>query len=447
MPLSTPGLGGNSVKKSIVALLVVLALIVLLSPGIIGHLAEQSVDANLDWAATESQQVVVSVERFDRGWFVSEGRHRVEIDDAQAATETFEILGLNDESDAPALLIDTRLDHGLIPVTSMSRGNGTLMPGLGSSVSTLSLDYENGTTVAIPGELHSHIGLTGSLTSRYRLQPGSLGSTSWDAGSVTMRISAAADNVSYEGLFESFTNINEQLYAAVENVAFSGDLSKSDFDFFVGDIHFSADKLKLAADGSETLTLEPVVVDAESRMNETRVDNTLNIHLGIEGPPDIGNLELHMDMALNGVDGAAMDALNRAMQSLSTNADAMQTFAETEDELKRIVAAGLEWRFDRLDLSLAQGNVESKLRVTVEESDARDFEWVNALLAVDAMADIRISAELVDLAIAATPEAATAVGMGFLKKNGDFYEMQAAYKKGLLTVNGAPMPIPLAGGR
>jgi hypothetical protein len=33
--------------------------------------------------------------------------------------------------------------------------------------------------------------------------------------------------------------------------------------------------------------------------------------------------------------------------------------------------------------------------------------------------------------------------MGILKKDGDFYVVNAEYRKGLLTVNGAPMPIPL----
>jgi hypothetical protein len=33
--------------------------------------------------------------------------------------------------------------------------------------------------------------------------------------------------------------------------------------------------------------------------------------------------------------------------------------------------------------------------------------------------------------------------MGFLKKNGDIYEMDAKLAKGLLTINGAPIPIPL----
>jgi hypothetical protein len=33
--------------------------------------------------------------------------------------------------------------------------------------------------------------------------------------------------------------------------------------------------------------------------------------------------------------------------------------------------------------------------------------------------------------------------MGFLKKEGSVYIMDADMKKGLLTINGAPFPIPL----
>jgi len=66
------------VKKGIVALLIVLAIVVLISPGIVGRLAEKTMDENLDWAATESEEVVVTSQGFDRGWFSSEGRHRVE---------------------------------------------------------------------------------------------------------------------------------------------------------------------------------------------------------------------------------------------------------------------------------------------------------------------------------------------------------------------------------
>ena len=62
---------------------------------------------------------------------------------------------------------------------------------------------------------------------------------------------------------------------------------------------------------------------------------------------------------------------------------------------------------------------------------------------LDAEADLVVAAEFVDFAMAMNPEAGAIVGMGFLRKNGDVYEMRAEYAKGLLTVNGAPMPIPL----
>ena len=67
------------------------------------------------------------------------------------------------------------------------------------------------------------------------------------------------------------------------------------------------------------------------------------------------------------------------------------------------------------------------------------------LLALDASADIRLPVELFDMAQAMSPEAGALVAMGFLHKDGDFYEMRAQYTKGLLTVNGAPLPIPLPG--
>ena len=50
---------------------------------------------------------------------------------------------------------------------------------------------------------------------------------------------------------------------------------------------------------------------------------------------------------------------------------------------------------------------------------------------------------LVDMALQTNPQAGAVVGMGFLQKNGDVYEVSAEYKKALLTINGQPMPIPL----
>jgi hypothetical protein len=83
------------------------------------------------------------------------------------------------------------------------------------------------------------------------------------------------------------------------------------------------------------------------------------------------------------------------------------------------------------------------MRFTVEESDAVDFDLTSLLMTLDAEADLTASEGFVDHAMAMNPDAGAIIGMGYLRKNGDIYEMRAEYAKGLLTINGAPMPIPM----
>ena len=113
------------------------------------------------------------------------------------------------------------------------------------------------------------------------------------------------------------------------------------------------------------------------------------------------------------------------------------------DDLKRLLAGGVELRFDQLDVTLPMGTVKTKLDFKVKQDDAATFEWTSLLLATEASADISVPQELLDMAMQMNPQIGAAVGMGFLQQNGDVYEMQAEYAKGLLTINGAPMPIPL----
>ena len=124
-------------KKSVVAVLVLLAVVVLISPAIVGRLAENSIGENLNWAANESGEVTVTSEKFTRGWFSSEGQHRVELREGDLLTAIQALSGPVDAADLPVLVINTHIDHGLIPVTSMSRDKGSLAPGLGSAISTL----------------------------------------------------------------------------------------------------------------------------------------------------------------------------------------------------------------------------------------------------------------------------------------------------------------------
>ena len=145
----------------------------ILKAGIVGRLAEKSMDENLGWAAAEAQEAVVSSQGFDRGWFSSEGQHRVEIRDGELRDLLLAYSRADVPEQLPALIIDTRLDHGLIPVTSMSREKGSLLPGLGSAVSTVSFEA-GGEVVPLPGKIYSTVGLTGELRSDLELLCGQI---------------------------------------------------------------------------------------------------------------------------------------------------------------------------------------------------------------------------------------------------------------------------------
>jgi hypothetical protein len=43
------------------------------------------------------------------------------------------------------------------------------------------------------------------------------------------------------------------------------------------------------------------------------------------------------------------------------------------------------------------------------------------------------------------PQAGSLIAMGILQQEGEDYVMKAEYAQGLVSVNGAPMPIPIPG--
>ena len=159
-------------KKSVIALILLAVLIIIVSPGIVGKMAENSVGENLNWAANESGDLIVTTNGFSRSWFSSEGQHRIELAEGGLRTAMMALVGSGGYDQIPVLLINTRIDHGLIPVTSMSRKEGSLAPGLGSAVSTLGIELAANETIDVPGTIYSTVDLSGDLDSRYILEAG-----------------------------------------------------------------------------------------------------------------------------------------------------------------------------------------------------------------------------------------------------------------------------------
>jgi len=436
------------VKKGFVALLIGLAIIILLSPGIVGRLAERSMDENLDWAATESQEVVVTSQGFDRGWFSSAGQHRVELREGELRSAFLAIIDDIDSAELPVLIIDTRLDHGLVPLTSMSRDKGTLVPGLGSAISTLRLEFENGDQIDVPGTIYSEVGLTGNLSSNYVLNTGSFdlhGETAnWGETDILVTTNPGNGDIKFAGSIDSLTLTSSQNNVHVGKVGFSGERRPTKFGFAVGDIKIDVQSIAVRGQG------EPAFFGPFSLNTTTDVDGdriSMESKLRLENTPfaDLGTAAISVDVELTDIDGVAAGHIADALRQLQGGGSEDDFMFVVEDDLQRLLAAGFELHFERLDISLPQGPITSNIHISVDESDANGFVWTSALLALDATVEVSLPAELVDLMTSIDPQFHAAIGMGFLKKSGEFYEMEAAFQNGLLTVNGAPMPLPIPG--
>lgn len=432
-------------KKSVIALLVILALIVIVSPGILGRLAEKSVDENLNWAARESGDLVISSDKFDRGWFSSEGQHRVEVKGGNLEAMLLELSPPGDG--LPVLVINTHLDHGLIPVSSMSREKGSLAPGLGNAVSTLSIEFGSGETLEIPGKIYSNVGLGGEIKSSYQLEAGSQNAggsqAAWGGSKIDVTTNPVTRNVEFAGDIRGVTFSDGSEKLGIDALTFSGSQAPSRFGFYTGDVKLALDGMSFGMGGIESGSIKRMNVDGYTKLDDGRVSGRTTVALESQNLPEVGEIAIAADISLDGADAEALGALTRKIDALGPGADEAQAFAAVEGELKRLLAAGLEMRFDRLDVTLPMGTVTTRMKVRVPKDDAPAFEWTSLLRSTEASADVSIPAALVDAALTMNPQAGAIVGMGFLQKNGDAYEVSAEYKKALLTINGQPMPIPI----
>jgi len=435
------------VKKGIIVLLVALALVVLISPGLIGRMAEKSVDENLNWAAQESGGLAVTSENFSRGWFSSEGQHRIKINDEKVKAALGAVAQADDLGPFPVLIVNTHLDHGLIAVSSLARDKGSLTPGLGNAVSTLSIELPDGETVELPGSIYSKIALSGELQSKYVLPAGSFeedgGTLSWGDSDIDFSTNPNNGKVTAAGRISKLKAEDGLELVEIAGLTFSANQAPTQYGFSTGDASVALDGMSVTSNGMQAGGIKSMKVDASTKVKDGKLSGYTRLKLDSEALPQFGEVSVVADVNMAGADAAAVGAIRAALEAQGPDPDPQQMMALVGDDLKRLLAGGVELRFDQLDVTLPKGTVKTKLDFKVRQDDDATFEWTSLLLTTEASADISIPQELLDMMMQVNPQVGAAVGMGFLKQNGDVYEMQARYAKGLLNINGTPMPIPL----
>ena len=325
-------------KKGIVILLVVLALIVMISPGLIGRMAEKSVEDNLSWAAREAGALKVTSEYFSRGWFSSEGQHRVEIDDERLQAIVGSMAQVEDVGPLPVLVINTHLDHGLVPLSSLARDRGSLAPGLGSAVSTLSLELPDGRTVELPGSVYSKVALSGELQSNYRLPAGSFdedGSTfSWGESDIDLSTNPGSGRVVAAGRIGTLNITDGPELIEIRGINFAANQVPTEFGFSTGDASLDIGGVSVTSSGVQAGGIKRMHFDGSTAVKKGQLSGRTQLQIDSEAIPQFGEVSVVADIRLSGADAAAVGALQQALQTQSANPDPQQMMALVGDDLK-----------------------------------------------------------------------------------------------------------------
>ncbi len=436
-------------RRWLVALLVLLAVTVLVSPGIIGRLADDNLERALPVVATYGEDdYVVTRERFERGWFTAQGRHRIEVRRGDVHDALLALGGL-EAGAVPALIVDTRIDHGLVPVTSMSRESGTLGPALASTVSTVALDPGNGELLALPGTLYSTVGLTGDTASRYRLEAGSFEdealAATWKGADISFTVDAGGRSAGYAGRVQPFVVRSDADILRAGELHFEGSVEKTRIGLHVGTFALEAGAVSLGTD-----SLGKAAVDGLSLQVSNGLDDDERLRgsasLGVDAaalPESDAPLDLQLELDIERLHARILgNVIGQWRQSHTSGAG----HPGLESSLQRLLSAGGELRVNRLEVVVPQGRATSTFRFELPERDAAEpYSWPSLLLALRASADIEVAVPIVDSLLEARPDMQGLLAMGILRRQGDVYAVEAEYAQGILTVNGAPMPVPLPG--
>ncbi len=431
-------------KKGVVIALVALALVVLVSPGLIGRLAERSVDESIRAGTVENEDIIVSAEIFERGWFTTEGQHRVELKDGTAAEQLRGFLGLYPGDELPVFIVTTRIDHGLIPLGAIGREDGSLAPGLGDAVSTVEIEMPDGEVVTVPGAINSHIGLTGTMTSTYELPAGAVTDFGqgirWGDGTIDVHTDPGADRIEVDAelvMLELMGGGDGSF--RLGRLSIEGEQYASGYGFSLGEGQLSIESMENNG---------PVVGPLDMTGKVAIRGGKLEIDFGLDmtsTAPGIGDANTTIELTARGIDPEQFGAFVRKYQAIAdTVYDPMQASALIEQEAQALLAGGLTLDVPHFDIALPDGKFESSLEVEVEPAAAdENFTWSSLLLATQANAAIRVPDSLMQTLISLNPEAGALLGLGYFVQDGDDWVTDARYAKGILTINGAPMTIPL----
>ncbi|CAN5283745.1 hypothetical protein BH24PSE2_BH24PSE2_24040 [soil metagenome] len=418
-------------RRRLLAGIAVLVALGLLAPGLVGVLAQNRHEQRLEETIGAAPWLRITAEDFDRGWFRSRARYRVELGEALQKNPA-PAAGTR-RADAPALLIDSRLGHG-----PFALGTGLVLARIESQLTIVGADHS---PVTLPAPVITRIDLDGGGTAQYSGGP--------------VRVETDGRRIHLTGAeiaarFDPEHLIVRGRLAALTAVDAHGRFEAAPLKFSVahdvGDGGSSAYNVELQIPHAELTGREARLSFSDLRFSHAETQSADRIAAAIAirveelqvGERTLGPAVLRLQAT--DLDAVALDRLATA------NRDAESS--EPGAALMALVASGASASIDPLRVNTPDGEVSVTARFEFAEHPANGG---SALLGPGFSGALRLE---VPQAIAAAAAAArpqfelwlqTLLDLGFVEAEQDRYRLNAEYRNGLLTVNGIPLPFPFGG--
>lgn len=443
MAAPSAGVSRPAMKRWLLVVLLGLAVLVLLAPGLIGMLAERSIERQLELAGQQQPELDVRTVRFERGWFTSDGRHRLPLTDpAVADLLCFVTPGADDPAAARVLILTTRIGHGPLPVAGADRGMAGLVPALATGVSTLELELDDGRRLPVPGTLLTRVTLTGTTTLDYRLPAGEGRredfSAGWQQAAIEAAVSADGRRVDFRVALDAAVIEDGAQRAAVDTLAIAGRSEPTAWGYALGGLRVEVGAGTLN-DGSSQVGWQGLAVVANADAAGSSVAAGLDV--AVDGMATAqGDWSLRLDAAAR-LDGDALGPLLRGLQRGLANGGGLAPYTGIEADALRLAAAGGRLELPGFALDTPRGQVTAALDLALPQRDAGGG-WPGIALGANARAELVLPRTLLQEPALREQLQALLAG-GFLVPDGDNYRLQASLEQGIATINGAPLPLPL----
>ena len=305
-------------KKWLVAVLVILALLVLIAPGIVGRLAEQNIEQKHRLGG-KRQPGCLDRDRAVRPWLVYVRRHASSRPGWWALRRSDGRVPGDDRQRGAAF---TYYSYRARSRTAARRP--PCPPGLASTVSTFQIDPGNGQPIDIPGNLTSKLSLDGSSVSKLLLEADSHeldGATlEWEGVDLDITTDPGSGRITAGGEIKPW-----QIGTATSTADFSAmtvavDQAASEYGIRVGSVSLEMGRVEIVDEGVP-ISVESISIQGESSIDGDRVNATSNFEFNTMTIPAVGEVSLNLDFALEGADAESARAISQAIEDAQASDD------------------------------------------------------------------------------------------------------------------------------